>query len=409
MAFDENTNFLTTPSATTARSVKQRWNDRVYVMDFGADPTGSTANFHTALGAAITEAQSRNRSVVVLPPGQFQLGGTVSIINLDPKKLRIVGDGQSTRILKSSGTGDWFQIGAAGGSRTSGVIFEDMLFEAGPPTMTAGSVFFLRNTTGIQFINCPLRNVTTAFSFGIGGATGDVVYTLLDGCDVWPIASSALPVIRLGGGGILKINGGSRHNGPNPPPQGLTYIQQTNTAGTTGNWDGLYVYDQFFEDFHKYVDVTGAGISNLTWAGGQVDGFAVGFDTSNMPSGSLCRHWVIEGVEFNSGDRPVSWANGSGEARGLLLNGCEFGSNSLGPLVGSGARASITNNIFENCSAGVETIRFGGTGVITGNHSMLGVSAAASVGVNWTTSNPTHRAYANNVWDGALADHSGTI
>jgi hypothetical protein len=233
----------------------------------------------------------------------------------------------------------------------------------------------------------------------------------------------------LGGAGQITISGGTFNAGQNLglgaaiPVSGQVLVRQTSDAtAPSSNVDGLYVDAPFCEDLYKYVEVLGGGIGNLIWTGGrQMDGFRVGFDTSNAPAGSRNQSWQITGVQFNSGyeidtrpapapaglGRPILWVRPpGGTANGLVVNGCSFGNNPLGPRIGPGASAALTGNVFRNYST-APIIEFAGKGAVNGNVSFNPDGDIPAFGIQWQSGPQTaDRVAAGNMFLGATAQES---
>ena len=449
--------------ATTSRSSKQRWSDTINVMDYGADPSGVATNFHTVLQNCLAEAQARHRSEIRIPPGYFWLGNTCVLTKPNENdQIRIIGCGRATRIKANLGSSNWFNIGSTAShlsdDRTERLTFQDMDFEAtiGATPMTAATVFNLRQCVRMKFINLDFKHVSSMFWLGFGAkpatapvdytGDGDVLDTEILDCSCEPGRGAipenpaiGHPLIRLGGAGGIVIRGGRFNAGQNPgitpsigavPIPGQDFIRQSSDASVPGsNVDGLYIYAPFCADLHRYIYVTGGGISNLMWHGGQLDGFYVGLDTGDAPANSSNQSWQIIGVEFNSGyeaghegegtipggappglGRPVRWNDpgGSGSASGLLLHGCSFGNNPLGPSIGANTTAALVGNIFRNYWT-APIINFGGNGSVTGNVSFNPNGDVPTSGISFTNGPQTGRTQVGNNFIGAAAQTVGTI
>jgi hypothetical protein len=440
-------------NATTARSSQQRWSDTINVMDYGADPgsgtTPGTATFHTILENCVAEAKARNCSEIRIPPGRYRLGDAVDVDNFGLNaRMRIIGCAAATRISANFGDRHWFNIGIpVHGSRTTNIIFEDLTIEteASVP-MLAGTVFNLRQCTDMKFTNCRMIQVRSGFWLGVGpiasGAPfaytgdGDVLRCEISDCSIAPSftpegspgAFTGAPTFLLGGAGSIIIRGGCYNAGMVAPGNAIPVIDQdfirqtsdttmvaSSDAGThsakASNIDGLYLYAPFCEDYHKYVNVRGAGIGNLIWIGGQLDGYHTAIDTtgasiaSSTTVASANNSWQFIGAEFNSGyeadedrpdigpgipapvglGRPCVWGRSGGgiTADGLLLNGCSFGNTPLGPRTLLGSTACFIGNIFRNYWA-EPIIEFGGKGSVAGNTSFNPTGVIPTSGIEWT-------------------------
>ena len=423
---------------STSRSSKQRWSDTINVMDYGADPAGG-ATFKTVMEIAVAEAQARNRSEIRLPPGLFTLESTCVLTNtVETDHIRIIGCGDATRIRKSTGTGNWFNIGnnlsAASVDKTRNLTFEDLFFEVST-AMTAGTVFNLRQCVDMKFIRCSMKGVISAFNLGVGpiavgstsGGDGDVLRCEIAECSVTPSAVTGAPIFQLGGAGHITIRGGTFNGGQNwpggaIPVSGQVLIRQTSDAtAPSSNVDGLYIYAPFCEDLYKYIEVVGGGLGNMIWVGGQMDGFHTALDTSNAPAGSNNQSWQIIGAQFNSGyeaaardppapvglGRPILWILPSGgTANSLVVSGCSFGNNPFGPRTGPGTSATIVGNVFRNYWT-APIIEFAGKGSITGNVSFNPNGDIPPFGIQWQSGPQTaDRIQAGNMFLGATAQES---
>jgi len=398
-------------ATTIARSNKERWSNSIYAMDYGAVPTGGTANFHDVLTKCIGEAIARGRAEIRLPGGKLTLGGTVfinSVMAGSPPtavdmNLRIIGCGDGTAIQKNSGTGTWFHLGNL--NRTNGVTFEEFEITGGTTTaMTSGEVFYLNDTTGTNFIHITAKGISRFF---LGGWNNGIIsghpdhvkkpasYTTMMDCSFTPNAAG-VSLIHLVSGGVLAIRGGSRHNGGGYA--GLAFIEHSNDFT---NWDGLYVYDQTFEEFPRYLYSHGAttGVVNMIWTGGQADRARVKTMVGDPPvavySGSAAFYagaphagnsWDINNVQLLNGQKadvndvrgmeyPINWQSsgdlvfrpsrvqgysayvwigaGAAQVSGITFEGAGQGTGGLTPVgqplirIGTGcSRAIIQGNMF---------------------------------------------------------------
>jgi hypothetical protein len=435
--------------ATTTRSSKQRWSDTINVMDYGADPTGTATTFQTVLFNALEEAKARNRSEIRLPPGILVLGAAASLVNpSDLDHIRIIGCGEATRIRANFATGAWINLGTETSSvpadRTKNMTWEGMFFEPAG-TMTSGTVFNLRQCVDMKFIHCPMKGVCSAFHLGYGEkATGsvdgrnDVFRIEIMDCSVTPgrgsvapAAAVGFPIFLLGGASAVSIRGGIYNSGQQLTVSGTTetvpipgqdFVRQvSHPSAPNANVDGLYIYAAFCSDLHRYINVIGDGVNNLIWTGGQMDGFYIALDTSAAPAGSSSQSWQIVGVEFNSAyePHPAGWPTGlgrpcvwtkptGGDAHGLVISGCSFGNNPVGPRTELGSTATIVGNVFRNYWT-APIIDFGGNGSVTGNVSFNPTGIVPTSGIQWTDGPQSGRTQVGNNFIGAAAQTTGTM
>ena len=434
----------------TPRSSTQRWSDTINVMDYGADPTADNGTFHTVLLNCIAEAKARSRSEIRIPPGMFKLGASCNIINEvnDNDTIRIIGSGDATIVTASFGNANWFNVGdrtkvhhTAGSDtldhRTGNLMFESTSFSRLVPMNVPTAVFNMRQCYDIGFINCPMFSIPTAFKMGVGAVSmiqkvgdtapkaypdGDCYKIELVNCYVNPglggdPPSVGRPTILLGGVGSLSISGMHSYNVGGSP--GQIFIEQTASEGTStsANVDGLWIYEANGEDYWTYIDVRGGGVSNLTWHGGQLDGFDIGLNTSNGISTTHCSRWSIIGAQFNAANtssvngRPILWTRpgGAGTIENLTVTGCTFGNNKLGPLIGAGTTATLVGNAFStNLVSPVPVIEFSGFGAVVGNISTKSGGATPNFGIDWGgTSNLTRRQAVGNSFEATNQESSG--
>lgn len=403
----------TATGGSTPRTDRQRWGDTVYAMDHGLDPSGVSITAHTALNDAVAEAIARNYSEIRLPPGNPKLGAATPVQITVPtgKKIRIIGAEKGTRIKKDGGTGVWFKIGIDGGVLTEDVILENLVFEPGDP-MTGDCIIDIRNAKGTKLRGIQFKGVRTAIALGqaAGAPANDVVYTDIEDCSIWDNGLTE-PMIRLGSGAVLNIRGGDRSNGTIATGSGIagrggcSYIVQDHAVR---NFDGLFVYDHMVEGFKKYIDVTGQGIVEMTWKGGQMDHFTVGFDTSNMPASGVCEDWSIIGVKMLFGDFPIVWSKGTGTAaRGLTyaLNNHKYCAQYVALNIGT--YANVLGNTFQDSgfTGGMHIAAAFAGGQIANNTSERFAAGTQPVhGITWTNGPLTARDSSNNKWN----DVSGT-
>jgi hypothetical protein len=310
-------------SGVIARSNSSRWGSKVYAEEYGGgiDPTGGVRAAHTAINNAILDGIARGKYDIMLPTNPMYLPNSGGMIQIPATghKIRLIGGAkQGSRIRKGGGTGTWLKIGDettyTEPNRVLDVEIIDTLFEATDP-MTSDEVILARFCNGLKLSNVTIKGVRTALTLGGGTVANDAVYIFLEDC-AFAGNGSGQPVIKLSSGGTLHIYGGSRHNGVNNGgspaynQRGLDkFIQQMNTSA---NWDGLYVDCQIMEDWSKYVEVIGKGISNLEWRGKQIDGAVIAFDSTNMSAGGGCANWNVYGVQFLFCDYGMNYGPHSG-------------------------------------------------------------------------------------------------
>ena len=90
-------------SSTTNRPINLKLSDTVSVLDFGADPTGSSDST-TAIQNAINYCQT-NKRTLLLNGGTYQTTATLVINNPYGGGLTIVGEGDGTSVIKANHNG----------------------------------------------------------------------------------------------------------------------------------------------------------------------------------------------------------------------------------------------------------------------------------------------------------------
>ncbi|NNH67995.1 hypothetical protein [Rhizobium laguerreae] len=227
---------------------------------------------------------------IILPGGDIVLEQTVFLKNPSPSpKVRIVGLGAGcTRFLNSAGTQAMFWVGDdTDATYTRYITFEGFSLATTVAQTDNDAGFFLRNTSDITFKDVFADGFRNGWSFGVGApSTNNSVYSHLHNCGGNSSGPCTVAMIRLGSGGILTIDGGAhRWNASG----GHQFLRQDNVSW---NWDGLYVYGQFFEHFSKYLVAVGKGLVNVDWAGGQMDRADIFFQAEASAGGSN-RGWKI--------------------------------------------------------------------------------------------------------------------
>lgn len=287
-AFDNNTLYK-------SRSNKDRWQDSYRLNEELNFTGGSVATDSAVLTALFNRAKAAGRREIILPAGDIYLETACALVNASAtNSIRLVGQGPDvTRFRNNSAAQQWFTIGTGSGGRTSGIRLEGFSAEPAVAMNDSGSVFYLRNTSDITFKDVIARSVRNGWALGLGAsATNDVVYTGLQDCGGTSSGTSGAAMIRLGSGGILQIGGNATRWNANG---GHIFMEH---ADATYNWDGLYVYGQFFEFFSKYMLSTGKGVVNFEWTGGQVDRATIFFHAEpSIVSGSN-RNWNIHHTQI---------------------------------------------------------------------------------------------------------------
>ncbi|MBY3564134.1 hypothetical protein [Rhizobium laguerreae] len=414
-AFDNNTLYK-------SRSNKDRWLDSYRLAEeLNFTGGGATATDATVLQGLFLRARATGGEII-LPRGDIKLEAPVILYNFANKKVRIRGQGDgATRFLNSSAGQQWFQIGQAGGGRTSDILLEGFSCAPSVSMSDAGSVFYMRNTTDVTFRDIVVSAVRNGWSMGVGaGATNDVIYTSIEGCGGASSGTSGVAMIRLGSGGILQVGGNSHRWNANG---GHTFMEH---GDTTYNWDGLYVYGQFFEHFGKYVYSHGKGIVNAEWTGGQMDRATIFFQL--QPDSGISgdnTNWNIHDTQLlgfgnvGQGDYGLLTAHGTGNVNNVrFTDNIVKGLTNRAVFTTSGDGVKVHGNQFVNCgNSGTSVLQLdqppaNGVVSVTGNDIYLGNNAAGSnytYGIDWVGStNARRKSFGNNVVAGSSGAENGT-
>ncbi|MHC2215513.1 hypothetical protein [Rhizobium leguminosarum] len=331
------------------RSLKDRWLDSYRLAEeLNFTGGGVTATDAAVLKALFNRAKAAGRGEIILPRGDIALEAAVSIFEPGTQPIRIVGQGPNqTRFKNTTASQKFFNIGDAAQSRTLDMTLEGFKLYGAVAQDSAGRGFNLRNTSDISFKDILVDSLKNGWALGEGAsASNDAVYTSLVNCGGDSPGVSSSPLIILGSGAVLSISGGAyRWNANN----GHIFIHQFDTSW---NWDGLYVANQVFEAFDKYMYATGKGIVNADWGGGQIDRHTIGFHAEPAIASGSNRNWMIHDVQFLGG--PTS------AGIGVLT--------SIGTSTDNRAIENIRvkNNTFENHTGQAIWFNNGG-GIIQGN------------------------------------------
>ncbi|WP_165448765.1 hypothetical protein [Rhizobium leguminosarum] len=395
-----------------ARSLKDRWLDSYRLNEeLNFTGGGATATDAAVLQALFNRAKAAGRGEIILPRGDIALEATCLLKNpgATPNKIRVVGQGAgATRFLNTSAAQVMFWLGDdADADYTRGIACEGFSLAAAVAQNDSGSGFFLRHTSDLSFKDIFTDGLRNGWSFGVGGpAVNNSVYSHLSNCGGNSPGTSGVALIRLGSGGILTIDGGAHRWNANG---GHIFMEHDNTSW---NWDGLYVYDQFFEHFQKYLASTGKGIVNAEWTGGQVDRADIFFQIeASVPASGSNRDWNIHDVKLLG-------FSGQGGAIGVLASGTvesvRIAHNTFHGLHDACIYAStggvfIEGNEMVQCAdlgasapLGGALIRLGqGRSRVLGNFGYRPGGAPGSAyryGIQWDGATYSERSAANNVW-----------
>ncbi|RFB95289.1 hypothetical protein B5K11_10115 [Rhizobium leguminosarum bv. trifolii] len=409
-----------------ARSLKDRWLDSYRLAEeLQFTGGGSTATDAAVLQALFNRAKAAGRGEIILPRGDIALEANVFLKNpAATNAIRIVGQGPaSTRFLNTSAGQVMFWIGddADGANKTSGITFEGLGLAAGVAPNDSGSGFFLRNTSRILFKDVFIEGLRNGWSLGVNaGNLNNAVYTRLHNCGCNVPGSSGVAMIRLGSGGILNVGGdayGWNASG------GIVFIEHDNASY---NWDGLYVTNQFMEDWLKYVYSHGKGIVNAEWTGGQMDRAAIFFQLqpdSGVSGDNV--NWNIHDTQLlgfgvvGKGDYGLLTAHGTGTINNVCFrDNIVKGLTNKGVFTTSGDAVKVHGNQFVNCgNSGTSVLQIdqppaNGVISVTANDIYLGNNAVASnytYGIDWIGStNARRKSFGNNVVAGTSGAENGT-
>jgi len=280
------------------RALKDRWLDS-YRLNEELQFTGGGAMATDAavLQALFNRAKAAGRGEIILPRGDIALEAAVSIFEPGTQPIRIVGQGPNqTRFKNTSASQKFFNIGDAAQSRTLDMTLEGFKLYGAVAQDSAGRGFNLRNTSDISFKDILVENLKNGWALGEGApATNDAVYTTLTNCGGDSPGTSTTPLIVLGSGAVLSITGTAYRWNAN---SGHIFIQHYDAAW---NWDGLYVSNQVFEAFDKYLYSSSRGVVNVDWGGGQIDRHTIGFHAEPGVASGSNRNWMIHNVQILGG------------------------------------------------------------------------------------------------------------
>ncbi|MGO7779493.1 hypothetical protein ACC717_05095 [Rhizobium ruizarguesonis] len=287
-AFDNNTLYK-------SRSNKDRWLDSYRLAEeLNFTGGGATATDAAVLQALYNRAKAAGRGEIILPRGDIALEAAVAIFEPGTRPLRIVGQGPNqTRFLNTAAAQHYFDIGDAAQARTNDVVIEGLQLYGAVTQNNSGRGFSVRNASDVAFKDIIIESMQNGWAFGEGASvTNDATYISIENCGCNSLVSSARAMIILGSGGILQVGGNAhRWNASG----GHNFIEHTDASW---NWDGMYVYGQFFEHFAKYLVSTGKGVVNAEWTGGQVDRADIAFHAEPSIAGGSNRNWNIHHVQI---------------------------------------------------------------------------------------------------------------
>jgi hypothetical protein len=409
-----------------ARALKDRWLDSYRLAEeLNFTGGGSTATDAAVLQALFNRAKAAGRGEIILPRGDIALEASVALINA-AGPIRLVGQGpDQTRFLNTSAGQAWLNVGSDASALSLGIILEGFGFNPSVAMNNTGSMIYVRNTSGLHLKSLQFNTARNAVSLGVGAtAANNVVYTDITDCGASGVNGSGRGIIRLGSGAVLNIKGSRRWNGSG----GQVFMEHDDTSW---NWDGLYVYDQFFEQFDQYLNSSGKGVVNFEWAGGQVDRHSIGFHGEPSVAGGENRNWNIHHVQFmgisslaNIGvlvGKGSSTSQRAVEAIRIHNNFFESHSAAGGAVVYlPDAGGSIEGNTFDTCgtAGSVPLIRIGtplagGTAFVANNKSFKYSGFGGSnynYGIQWDGAASARRAKGTNHFlDFGSAAENGTM
>ncbi|MGO6719556.1 hypothetical protein ACC717_05815 [Rhizobium ruizarguesonis] len=281
-----------------ARSLKDRWLDSYRLAEeLQFTGGGATATDAAVLQALFNRAKAAGRGEIILPRGDIALEASCLLANPGgTQPLRLVGQGPDETIFKNtSAAQQWLKIGDPAQAVSSGILLEGFGFSPAVAMSDAGSMLFARNMSRCTFKSLKFNGARNAVSLGVGAsAQNDTVYTDMIDCGGSGINGSGVPIIRLASGAGLNIKGAGNWNGAG----GQYFIRHEDPSY---NWDGLYVYQLFAEQFDKFLYSSGTGVVNVEWTGGQVDRHLIGFHAEPAVANGSNRNWMIHHVQMLGG------------------------------------------------------------------------------------------------------------
>jgi len=133
-------------------TVTAKLQETVSVLDFGADPTGSTDSA-TAIQNAINAA-STTSGIVTLPAGTFLINTAISLIG---KYVTIIGAGQTHTIIKANATlTSVFEIGETTDNTVAPFVIQDLQINGNNTTTNGINVRYRHQSVvrNVYIINC---------------------------------------------------------------------------------------------------------------------------------------------------------------------------------------------------------------------------------------------------------------
>ncbi len=410
-----------------ARAAKDRWLDSYRLAEEASfTGGGAAASDGAVLKALFDRAKAASIGEIILPRGLITLEGATLLSNPTSgnKPIRIVGQGPEQTLFQngSAGTEGWLYVGLDADGLGIGVTLEGFGFtpSSGTGINDTDCMIFVRKFSGLQMKSLRFNAARRAVALGVGvtSESNNVVYTDMIDCTASGVSGGA-PLISLGSGAVLNIKGGGRWNGSGSQ----FFISHTNTSR---NWDGLYCYGGFFEDFSRYVNSTGIGIVNMEWTGGQIDRHAVGFYMEPSVVTGSNRNWNIHDTQLLGG--PSTAGIGVFASKGSSTDSravediwiknnffAEHTSNAVWMPDGGGV---VSNNFMNNCGRSGDSLIKVGTPLSGGycwihsniayRHSGAGGSAY-TYGIDFTTTTTGQRfQWDNNFQDAGTGAINGT-
>lgn len=292
----QSTQTWLTTDGQRAQSTRDRASQEVNVSEFtGYDPGGSGATNHTAIASAWAAMIARGRSRVILPPGAYRLGESLTLEKtfVDGTRCELVGAGPGvTSITGPASATNVINIGNEAGAQTGNIGLRKL--QVAPGAVQTGYAVAVHNSRDVILEEVNPFNTANGFGIGIdalSSATKCQGITILN-CSGKLKANAAGAWLRVVAGDFVKLFGGRSG--------GRVDQYFFEHSGTISSADGVYIVGHVSELWGQAIRSTGPGLVNFHLDCDQFDR-AINFIYVVGPSGSSNRDWQVRSQFLGEG------------------------------------------------------------------------------------------------------------
>ena len=306
-------------TGAVARTTASKLQESVSVLDFGADPTGSTDSA-TAINNALTAVGNAGGGFVLLPAGTYLVGSTLNI----PDYTALKGVDQKATIIKLKASANVNIIQKASAATGLGAGLYDLTINGNDANNTNGGIYWAGASSG-RGPTLEIERVTISYCRPIASAPSSEYAAILITGSVWGVMRDVDISNNQYAVGLWHKASDWLFEGLYVGPNGASYpthsvILQGGSGnrftdayfGGNGGYDQVYLWgaqrnlfancinDNAWQNGYSFNDNGGTSSSYNVFVGGQISssGWSANNTYANLLFAGTASYNVFSGVKF---------------------------------------------------------------------------------------------------------------